>query len=257
MSGRYPIDYLNRELSVSALTKLNTYLDILPHAVKSQMQIVETKDLPGPLLHISTNANVKEFTPYITRRTANKEDRTVPRVSTAPTLLGCLKGFMLGWDVFFWPDAKGKKTLLQSWTVYGFDTPLAIRPTSKLLYDVNTTDEHWLVGYSKEAQSYVPTKLAKGFYREVLLIGRPNQNPFKVVTMVIEVYDTSIQFAKGVTLTKGYWKVVGPDALYRTTWVNAKPYTVTEITKTEFNYLPTSQYQVSTEDAFLPSFMKW
>lgn len=241
---------------MSTISKLKTYLNIQHTRVRDGVEVVDTKTLTYPLLHISTNHNIKEFIPSVTRRTAKNEDRSMPRVSVAPSLLGCFIGYVIGWDAFYWPEQKGKK-LLQDWVVYGFETPYALKPNVKLLYDQKLSDEHWLVGYSQDTQVYKPVKLAKGFYKEARLIARPNMTPLAIVTILIHVYDEPILFAEGIVLTKGYWKIEGPEPLYAKNWKESKLYKVAQTNRNEFSFHTLRNNQIATEDFELPSYMGW
>src|SRR5690606_41835575 len=102
---------------------------------RKELTPIEAKDLIGPPLHLSTNPRIKEFIPSVTDRTANKEDRSIARVSTAPTILGCLIGYVKAWDDFYWPDSDKQNNLLQMLTIYQFDVEAVIKPSKKLLFD--------------------------------------------------------------------------------------------------------------------------
>lgn len=233
------------------------FLNLQPDDVRNRVSVVETKDLIGPLLHLSTNGNIKEFVPSVTRRTASKENRSVPRISTAPTITGCLIGYVSGFNDFYWPDEGKKGKLLQQWTVYRFDTPLALRPDLKLLFDQKRSDEHWLVGYSRDTLKYIPVKTARCFYKDATLVGRPGKMPFQIATMMIEVLEDTLQFSKNIKLTKGYWEIRGPEpAAFIRDWTDDKNYTVKQASKADFDYVPHKEY-MAFEDFDKPTFMSW
>lgn len=222
--------------------------------------MVEAAELPGPLLHVSTNHNIKTFIPTVTQRTGQTENRSVARVSTAPSLLGCLIGYVQGWDNFYWPEKKKNGDLMQKWVVYRFDTPLSLLPNTKLLFDQKQSDERWLVGYSTDTQNYTPIKTARGFYKDVLLIGRAGKVPFKVMTVLIEVLEDSLLFSKNIKLTKGFWEIKGPEPTGNVkSWDSDKPYQVRQITRAEYDYVPPAGYSVSAEEWLNnpPAFLSW
>jgi hypothetical protein len=240
--------------------EMETFLSLQPTAIQLGVQITEAKDLPGPLLHVSTNPSIKGFVPSVTHRTGKGENRSVARVSTAPSLLGCLIGYVQGWDNFYWPEAKKNGELLQRWVVYRFDTPLSLLPNTKLLFDQKQSDERWLVGYSKDTQSYIPIKTARGFYKDVLLIGRPGKVPFKMMTLLVEVMEDSLLFSKNIRLTKGFWEIKGPEPTGNVkAWDSDRNFKVRAITRAEFDYVPPNDYTVSVEEMLnkAPVFMKW
>ena len=77
--------------------QLEKYLESLSPDVKKNLKIVSTKDLGQDfLLHISPDKLSKViFTPRIGNRQGRTEDRTVPRITVSPTLLGCHNGYAL------------------------------------------------------------------------------------------------------------------------------------------------------------------
>lgn len=238
--------------------EMAVFLGLQPAAIAAGLTVVETEHLLGPLLHVSTNPRIKEFVPSVTRRTGIQENRTVPRVSTAPSLIGCLIGYVSGWNDFYFPEESKKGKLLQELTIYRFNTPLALRPNTKLLYDQKESDEHWLVGYSRDTMGYVPVKAGRLFYKDVLLVGRPGRSPFKIFTMLLEVTDESLIFSKNIKLTKGYWEIRGPEPALKgiRNWTDDRLYQVKQVSKLEFDYVPPKDY-MSFEDFDKPSFMVW
>lgn len=238
--------------------EMAVFLGLQPDNVASGLTVVETKDLLGPLLHVSTNPKIKEFVPSVTRRTGADENRSVPRVSTAPSLIGCLIGYIASWSDFAHPEEGKKGKLLQELTIYQFNTPLCLRPNTKLLYDQKESDEHWLVGYSRDTMGYTPTKVGRFFYKDVLLVGRPGKQPFKIFTMLLEVTSDTLVFSKNIKLTKGFWEIRGPEPAFKgvRNWTDDRLYTVKQITKAEFDYVPHKEY-MTYEDFDKPVFMSW
>ncbi|ARV77297.1 hypothetical protein FDI21_gp128 [Pseudomonas phage Noxifer] len=236
---------------------MDVFMRLQPAHIQTGVIVVGQDELPGPLLHVSTNPNIKAFVPSVTQRTGLTENRSVARVSTAPTLLGCLIGYVQGWDNFYWPEAKKNGSLLQKWTVYRFDTPLSLLPNTKLLFDQKQTDERWLVGYSSDTMSYTPIKTARGFYKDVLLVGRPDKVPFKIMTVLVEVLEDTLLFSKNIKLTKGFWEIRGPEPTGNVrSWESDKLYTVKQISRAEYDYVPPKEY-LSMEEFVKPPFMSW
>lgn len=79
---------------MSERQQLEGYLDVVNPELLKNVTIVGTcEDNTYPLYRIVTDGKATSFKPKISRRTALKEDRTVPRVSASNTLLGCLLGY--------------------------------------------------------------------------------------------------------------------------------------------------------------------
>lgn len=111
-----------------------------------------------PLYHISMNNDIKRFVPKVSNRTCNKEDRSVPRISTSTSLVGCFNGYqsMLS-------DMEGRKVKNFNglFTVYNLPFQYAIKPSYKLLPDVEVTDEYWLISWKRETYGIEPDKVAE------------------------------------------------------------------------------------------------
>lgn len=210
-------------------------LALLPDNVKKELSVVSSAELgTDKLLHISTDPKIKQFVPNITKRTANNENRSVPRISTAPSLLGCLIGYCAAALDFSQGDHH--PDWLGGWYIYGIPFELALKPSPKLLHDQRNSDEHWLITYSETTRSYAPTKLGKFFYRSVISQARTGKRPFKEVVMLVEVAtDHPVLFAGKVQLTKGYWEITGPEPSFNVEfWNQDKLYTVKSISKGDY-----------------------
>jgi len=123
------------------------------------------------LLHISKDANIKVFTPNVTRRAAHKEDRSVARVCVAPSLVAC----MYGYSSILWEYGNdlnqsyysGDKTVKWNggWTIYGIPYKVALFPSEQLVPRGPDSDEHWLVTTDKDTSHFKPVVFGE-FYLE-------------------------------------------------------------------------------------------
>lgn len=218
---------------------MENFLSLLPDKVKKGLKVVSSSDVGlTHLLHISTNGKIKEFVPSITKRTANNEDRSVPRVSVAPTLLGCMIGYAAtSYDFLADPDGEyGDSSYRGGWYIYGIPFEKALKPSSGLLWDQRYTDEHWLVTYNENSRSYKPTVFGKCFYKELINVARTGKVPFRRMVLLVEVsQDVSIKFSAKITLTKGYWEIIGDEPTTNVeSWKHDAEYIVKELTKAEY-----------------------
>lgn len=186
------------------------YLDVLNPKVKPNVKVVSAEELGKPnMLHISKDGGIKVFTPLVSNRTANNEDRSVPRICVAPDIVGCILGYAADLvDFDSHPD--DNKSWKGGYHVYSIPYEFALRPNKKLLYDVEYTDEHWLVTYNPETVKYPASKIGKLFYHSILTIQKDSgHRKRREITMFIEVFgDTPMFFNKQHTLSKGFWKIV-------------------------------------------------
>lgn len=195
--------------------QLRAWYARLPREVASELTPVRASKLPYPyLLHISRDNKIEKFVPSVTNRSLNGEDRSVPRVSTATTLAGCIIGYASDLHDFMTRpttrsgDGTRKVSFAGGWTIYGVPFEFAVVPSKKLLPDVRRTEERWLVNYSDQWIQYPAIKLGKFFYQTVSYVAGKD-GPDTVVEMIVEVLtDDPIVFDDKHILTKGCWKLV-------------------------------------------------
>lgn len=180
------------------LQQLGAYVAGFSPVVQKNVTLVE----PRPLMHISINAKISKFVPALSRRTAKVEDRSVPRVSVAPTVVGCLAGYMADLSDFeYGPDKEYKG----GWYIYSFQGHPSLRPQPKILYDADITDEHWLVPFRPDLWVY-PADIAGKFFYSKLSMRWENKVLFYDTDLVFEVYPgRTIQADTDVLLSEGFW----------------------------------------------------
>jgi len=219
--------------------ELETWLETSPEKVRRNVEIVTPETLGSDfLLHISTNSSIKKFTPHIGQRQATSEDRTVPRVTVANTLLGCFIGYSASFHDFSKLASTGKKeegSYKGGWVIYALPFKAALRPTPKLVYDAKQSGEHWLVSYSPQEIEYKPILIGKVFYRSVTLVARAGKQPDAFADMYVEVNtETPILFSENIKLTKGYWIITGPMDYRVASWKTDKAFSAKEISKSDY-----------------------
>jgi len=216
------------------------YMETLPPAVVKNTKIV-TPGTAGQsfMLHISTNPNIRKFIPQIGDRQHHLEDRTVPRICVAPHILGCVIGYnRIGHD--FVQKADGKSDAngagwVGGWTIYAPDFEFCFWPGKVMVPDRHISDEHWLVTYSPETIEYIPRKAGKFFMRSLRAVARSGDWPSEEIELMAEVMEpTGIWFSKSLFLKQGYHRIVGPNHWMLDNWKDTEGFTVTEITKDEY-----------------------
>lgn len=208
---------------------------LLPRTVGKSLSIVSAGVLNHQLFHMSTSDRIRKFTPGVTRRTGNRENRSVPRVSTAPTLLGCFIGYCAARGDFMFNSTKADKTYHHGWYLYRIPFEFALKPEPKLLYDQLNSDEHWLVTASEDTREYKADIVAKCFYGQITFKARTGKSPTPVTTMYVQVFDESVPFGQTTVLTKGCWRIEGPDPSNHVEfWKDDEEYTVTNIDQGEW-----------------------
>jgi hypothetical protein len=184
---------------------LNKYLGLATDLVVKNTKVVHIKDLPNKLLHISTNKQ-KVLIPNISQRAADGEDNTMPRVHTAPTILGCIAGYGNAiYDSRVKTQSAVKDSFKGGYYLYTIPFEYALCPNGKLVPDAAETNEHWLVPYSKEYSEYTPDSISKIVTSDVTTVNLSNGDIENVITLYIEITsDTPVLLDTDVLLETGF-----------------------------------------------------
>jgi hypothetical protein len=224
---------------MSPSEELTQWLETVSDKVRNNVTVVTPEDVRQDyFLHISTNTAIKKFIPVIGRRQAYSEDRTVPRVTVAPTLLGCFIGYAKA-DYDFQnhrsngkPDQSGYKG---GWKIYALPFEAALKPGARMVYDSRISDEHWLVSYSRETNEYIPVQAGKMFYRSLRLVSQSGKLPQGEMELYVEVtLEGGFKFSKNHFLNPGFYRIVGPVQQNVKSWTDDKDYVVTPIDKADY-----------------------
>ncbi|MNP89012.1 hypothetical protein D3C85_14080 [compost metagenome] len=213
--------------------KIKHWLSLQPGNIRNGVSFVPVH-VAGPMYHLSLDGGIKKFTPFVTRRASLKENITVPRVSVATSVLGCFVGYMAAWGDMLWPELKDKK-FKNGWYLYDIGYEYAVKPNTKLLFDQENSDEHWLVTYTQNTREYRGDIVAKIFWPEMKILTRTNSEPDYEIKMMIEVMTPKgLLLGKGFMLTKGCWMIEGPDPAMLAKWDAMDKYKVTPISFAEY-----------------------
>lgn len=136
------------------------------------------------------------------------EDNTVPRVSTAPTLLGCMAGYSSLYNLFMSIyDGKRQPPVFY---IYDIDYTYCIKPSKKLVPDVEESDEYWLVTYDKETVKYRGKKTAViNLYRRIEEVRKSKVHTiiYSYVFTVNVISKEGLMLDKTTKLDKGHYIV--------------------------------------------------
>jgi len=137
--------------------------------VQENVKIVSNKDLGQDYhLHIDKNL-VKKFIPMMPKSASSAENASAPRVTVAPTLLGCMIGYFRCVSDFM--DGSGEHIkgdpYRGGYVIVALPFTHSLKPNNKLCFDAERSDEHWLVNYSKDNVDYPSIEIGKLFITEV------------------------------------------------------------------------------------------
>ena len=242
--------------------ELSKAVKLYAEKVQNNVEVVTPKETGvAKMLHISTDNKLKTFTPAISKRQADSEDRTVPRATVSTNILGCMIGYgSLEFDFMVKAAAieKGDGLYRGGYVVYGIEYGACLRPNNKLVYDASLSHEHWLVTYSKDTVTYETVPLAKMFIHTLTQTGRSGDIPISEMDLYVEVFDEEILFSPGISLKKGYWKIHGPTQRHVKNYKSDKDYTAKEIDKEKYLEAKTlSADLLSYQEVKAPIYNSW
>lgn len=238
--------------------ELKNWLNMQPPKVKSNIEIIGS-DSGIKMLHISYNTKPKRFIPVIGHRQAVSEDRTVPRVCVAPSLLGCVLGYG-GFEHDSQNLDKGKKssigvTYQGGFKLYKFDYEFVVKPNEKLVYDQKVTDEHWLVTYSKDTVFYTPIEIGELFVRKIETEFGPDT---QTITYYVKVNET-VSFSKNINLQPGCYRVKSPASFQLKNWTDDESVRVSKVSEEDYFKAKSETAAMLSLEAtsILPKFCHW
>lgn len=246
--------------------ELENYLLTFPDKITKQMSVSKKEDCVNrQFLHISINNNISEFIPRISDRQLKQEDRTIPRVVGAPTLYGCILGYNTVHLDYLNNDNKivSKDSMWKGgYQIYSFDYDYRVSPTDKLLPDVKTTDEVWLLGYSKDTKVYKPKKVGKFFVEEFLYKPKEEAKPTIQATIYLSVTsDEPLAICKDIELSKGFWKITLPvwdmENWTQLGWDKTEDLKHEEISREDFYDYKKRVASLLDHDGTIPNYLKW
>lgn len=179
------------------------YVKLQNDKVKRNIKEVTNESLGQSfLLHID-GKTPNYFIPMMPRRAAPSEDNTVPRVTVSDTLLGCIIGYSAVSHDFHTQKTNGLY-------INKIDFDYCLQPSTKLVYDADITNEHWLVTYNKDTIKYKPVTIGKMFVHKITYDrSAGNTLTDETAEILIEIEDNiKIKFSESIMLSKGYYRAI-------------------------------------------------
>lgn len=217
------------------LQDMKKFLEFWPATIGNNVEVLTPENSAGVTFHISTNNSLKSFEPRVSRRTMNKEDRSVPRVSTAGTLNGCLSGYSAALYDWEYMDADKWQG---GWKIYAIQYEVALKPNKKILGDAEQTEEIWLVPYNKEHVRYQATPIGEIFFAKV---GREATNNPKLPRKVyVKAYvriaeGNMLPLNKSTVLRAGYYQLTYNNWFEAMDLRNPQDIMIVPITSADYN----------------------
>lgn len=189
------------------------WFSIQSKQVQSNCRIVSSDELGQDyMLHIDKNTPAK-FTPMFSEHAGREEDKTLPRITVAPNLFGCVIGYARCEPDFLFhaydtsPDFK-KDKFRGGYEICQLNFTHCLKPSDVMVSNASESDEHWLVNYNRETREYLPTKIGKCFISEIKYLASSDAAPVTTYTLYVELYGRDgIYFSKNIKLYKGFYRV--------------------------------------------------
>lgn len=165
-----------------SLSDMKAWMKLQANETKGELKIVSSEDGKIPfMLHVDRN-EIDTFVPRINTTFGEDENKTIPRVTVAPTLHGCLMGYSPTRVLFdHWDGhAYTKKNnpddpYRQGYVIHKIDYLHAISPTREMVDDVRHSDEHWLVNYAPKQKDYPAQAIGHIIITSVSLNAKPGK----------------------------------------------------------------------------------
>lgn len=147
--------------------------------------------------------------PRMPSSAASTEDKTVPRVITASTLVGCMNG-----ATYVLSRAQDNKKTPDSVRNYYHITACmfdyCLLPNNYLVFDAEDTQEQWLISYNKHTRAYRPEWIGEMFVSEVQEKMDPNRthNPTTVTLYAFVKKGFKVPVSLGKVMDEGYHKLI-------------------------------------------------
>lgn len=185
--------------------KFNDYLKVILGPRSNLVEPYVGVEGNKRLLHISTNTKIKEFVPVVSRRTAKNEDRTVPRVCVAASIMDCINGYVSFLVDFMDHSPEEWKG---GYVIYEIPYTVAGSPDKSLVPDVELTKEKWILPFDATHREIEPKKVGKMFVSNVFIENSSgNERTWSAVFYVNVSEPTGLWLTETTKLEQGYWRV--------------------------------------------------
>lgn len=148
--------------------------------------------------------------PNMPKSAMSNENTTVPRITCAPSLIGCIVGYFRAEQDLLDSGRYGKdvkKTYKGGYYITTIEPELILKPATGLVSDQERSDEHWIVPFNSDHVSFTPKQIGKFFITKLTHINVGGQNvPPKLEMEVLLECTQELCIGPGIVIDKGYWK---------------------------------------------------
>lgn len=186
-------------------------LDLFSPKVRENVTVKHCSEFPVSVaFHITKPGVPNPFWPRMPASASDQEDKTVPRVIAASTLVGCMNGAAFILDNARDSKFRPKEERSNYYVILGMKFEYCLCPNNKLVYDAEDTQEQWLITYNEETKFYRHFNVGEFFIHSIQETITPNKthNPTLVITYLKLGKGQKLAITQNRLIDEGCYKIV-------------------------------------------------
>lgn len=203
--------------------EIERFFELQPTEVKDDCKIVSSADISQNFMLRIDKHTPDIFVPNMPKSAMSTENTNTPRITVAPTLVGCMIGyFRIERDVEDGtvPDKDGYVKFYGGYTISRLPFKHCLKPGTKMVIDSISSDEHWLVPYSLDTIEVEPVRVGQIFPGSITYLPVTGHHPGVRIEMYLSVEaDMELPIMPNVKVGQGFYR-------YTVFWKNVRTRTV-------------------------------
>lgn len=192
---------------------IEDFLALQPSQVQQDCKIVSSKDVGQDFMLRIDKFTPKVFVPNMPKSAMVTENTNTPRITVAPTLIGCMIGyFRIERDVqdgTAVPAGKDKPNFAGGYSISRLPFDHCLKPGAQMVVDSDSSDEHWLVPYRPESVEVEPEIIGQIFVGSVTYLPTSGHHPGVRLEMYLHVSgDVELPVSPSKKAGPGYYRYV-------------------------------------------------
>lgn len=214
---------MDQDQKAATMAQMLNFISLQIDEVGEHLEIVDPKQTnnsvywgdsgnPGPLPMYRIDKEVPaKLYPNMPKSAMSSENTSVPRITCAPSIIGCMVGYFRAEQDLLDSGRYGKDIKKQyrgGYQITTFDPELILKPSAQLVPDQGRSDEHWVVPFNEDHVEFIPRHIGKLFISRLthVNVGGQNQPPVLEIEMWLENTEP-LALGPNSVLSPGYWKI--------------------------------------------------
>ena len=242
---------------------LEEFLQLQPTKVREDCKIVSHVDVGQAFMLRIDKKPPEAFIPNMPKSAMPSENTNTPRITCAPTLVGCMVGYFRIEDDArdgSLPLPNGTAKFLGGYSISVLPFKHCLKPGKEMVVDTDTSDEHWLVPYSMDSVEVEPDVVGKMFIDELTYLPQTGKRPSERLVMLLCIdKDIEIQLMPGKRVGKGTYRftIFWPSIRERSVQDQNSLVSIEPISLEEFLKLKKAKADLLSYKDRLPGFSAW